>query len=274
VGQVTADFSALDSPALPADRLRAFAEANGLAYSASDSQPSYPGAIFREGTQRVAVDHLMTTSGRFIDVGEFNYTIPSGRGMSAVMRWGFIAIQLDRRLPHIVLEARAHSGWLSGELPSGIMADQKLGLEGDFDRHFTLYCPRGYEPDALYLFTPDLMALLIDEAGGMHVEIMDDWMFVCWQLGFGDTWWSDVPRLFRIIDVVGAKLLDQSHRYVDPEGVAGTVAAPGQRLRSGFSSYSKVFWVTGAIVGGVIAVAIAATVISYVLGISQNVGGY
>lgn len=39
-----------------------------------------------------------------------------------------------------------------------------LSLEGDFDRYFTLYCPGDYERDALYVFTPDLLALLIDES--------------------------------------------------------------------------------------------------------------
>ena len=42
---------------------------------------------------------------------------------------------------------------------------QVLSLEGDFDRYFTLYCPKEYERDALYVFTPDLMALL-DRRGG------------------------------------------------------------------------------------------------------------
>jgi len=249
---------------------RAYAEANGWAYSAADPDPSYAGSIFREGTRRVALDHITTTTGRFVDMGEFDYSVPSGQGQTAVMRWGFIAIKLDVPLPHIVLEARAHSGWLTGELPIGVTPDQRLGLEGDFDQHFTLYCPKGYEPDALYIFTPDLMALLIDEAGGMHVEIVDDWMFVSWQLGFGESWASDLPRLRRIVEVVGAKLVDQSHRYVDPLGVAGAVAAPGQRLGRGLSSYSRVFWVTIAVVGGVVVLSVIGTVVVYVVSIASR----
>jgi len=55
---------------------------------------------------------------------------------------------------------------------------QRLSLEGDFDRYFRLSCPEGYERDALYLFTPDVMARFIDNASALEVEIVDDWMFL------------------------------------------------------------------------------------------------
>ncbi len=47
---------------------------------------------------------------------------------------------------------------------SSPIADQVLPLEGDWDRHFTLYCPEGYERDALQVMTPDVMAAMIDGA--------------------------------------------------------------------------------------------------------------
>ncbi|WP_354002739.1 hypothetical protein [Microbacterium elymi] len=53
-----------------------------------------------------------------------------------------------------------------------------MHLEGDFDQHFALYCPEGYEQDALYLFTPDIMARFIDHAAALDVEIVDDWLFL------------------------------------------------------------------------------------------------
>lgn len=55
---------------------------------------------------------------------------------------------------------------------AGLFArDQVLSLEGDFDRYFTPYCPKQYERDALSVFTPDLMALCIDEAAPFDIEI-------------------------------------------------------------------------------------------------------
>ena len=78
----------------------------------------------------------------------------------------------------MVLDARSNNGLFGGtNLPSQFSKDQILSLEGDFSEYFTLYCPREYERDALYVFTPDLMALLIDQTSTFDVEIVDDWMF-------------------------------------------------------------------------------------------------
>ncbi len=50
----------------------------------------------------------------------------------------------------------------------------ELELEGDFGKHFELHVPAGYERDALYVLTPDVMQVLIDEAADRRVEIVDD----------------------------------------------------------------------------------------------------
>ena len=123
-------------------------------------------------------------------------------------------------------------------LPATFDKSQILSLEGDFDKYFTLYCPKEYERDALYVFTPDLMALLIDEAAPFDVEIVDDWMFVYSNVAFrtGDA--NLYARLFRIIDTVGAKALTQTDRYVDArvgDFSANVVAPQGARLKRGVS---------------------------------------
>ena len=127
--------------------------------------------------------------------------------------------------------------------------EQRLSLEGNFDDYFTLYCPRQYERDALYVFTPDLMALLIDEASPFDVEIVDDWMFVYANVPFqtGDA--NMYARLFRIIDTVGAKTLTQTDRYVDERvgNFAANIVAPqGARLKRRVS--------VGAVIVGVVVV--------------------
>jgi hypothetical protein len=221
---------------------RSYAAEHGLLYSEVDKDPNYPGSIFAEWTNRLAVDHIRSTSGRFFDAGEFRYDMPSGKAGPATMRWGFIAVHLDRPLPHIVLEARKRDTWFTGGLPLDYGDEQKLSLEGDFNEHFTLYCPAGYETDALYIFAPDLMALLIDETGGKHVEIVGEWLFVYWQLPFGRVWTEQIVQVFRIIDVVGAKAVRQTKAYVNDR--------PSRINRvSGSSRYMKVFWITIAAVG-------------------------
>ena len=77
---------------------------------------------------------------------------------------------------------------------------QRLRLEGDWDRHFALYVPNDYERDALYVITPDLMALLIDNLPGAYIETWDDNVAITapGPLDFADpaTW----PRISRLIE--------------------------------------------------------------------------
>ncbi|GAB3030791.1 hypothetical protein GCM10027052_03890 [Parafrigoribacterium mesophilum] len=211
-------------------RLDRFARANGLAFLPT-GVPSYPGAIFGRGQARLATDHLVTSAGRYLDLGNYRYSTGSGDDRT-VHQWGFLALKLDRVLPHIVLDASANNGIFGAStLPVSFDRAQVLSLEGDFDRYFTLYCPKDYERDALYVFTPDLLVLLIDESRHFDVEIVDDWLFVYSTARFDMTDADTLRRLFRIVDTVGAKTLRQSARYSDERSGGGTIAPAGRRLR-------------------------------------------
>ncbi len=217
-------------------RMSRFAEANGLRYEPVSDAPSYPGAIFGIGNERKVTDHFRTTDERYLDFGNYRYVTGSGRNRST-HDWGFLALHLDRALPHMLLDSRANNGLLgSTNLPAVFSREQVLSLEGDFDRYFTLYCPQQYERDALYIFTPDLMALLIDEAAPFDVEIIDRWMLVYSARPFPLADAATYQRLLGIVSTVGAKTLTQTDRYVDErvgEFAANLVAPQGQRLRRG-----------------------------------------
>jgi hypothetical protein len=223
------------------ERLPEFAAANGLLFSPYDPDPQYPGALFSTGSQRAAVNHIRTPPGsaEYFDIGSFSYSVPAGRSESEFSS-GFVAVRLDSRLPHMLLKARANDG-ASAALPIGIDRRQSLSLEGDFDRFFTLYCPADYETDALYVFAPDLMALLIDEAASFDVEIVDEWLFVYSPVDFSGATRATWERLFRIVDVLGAKTLRQTSRYSDDRMPPGpqAVGRRGRRLRGRASSYAR-----------------------------------
>lgn len=227
-------------------RMDGFARTNGMVFSPVDANPAYPGMIFQRGDTRQAVDHLRSADGRFFDFGNYRYTTGSGKNRTT-RTWGFLAFHLDRRLPNMLLDSKANNGLFGSNLPASFDKSQILSLEGDFDTYFTLYAPKEYERDALYVFTPDLMALLIDEAAPFDVEIVDDWMFVYSNTAFrtGDA--ALYARLFRIMDTVGAKALTRTDRYVDArigDFAANVVAPQGARLKRRVSA--------GAIVVGVL----------------------
>lgn len=240
--------------------LARFAAANGWAMQAQVPGPEYPGMLFGLGNGRIASERILSTSGRAFDIANYQYTTGSGKNRTT-HRWHYLGVRLDRSLPHMVLDATANDGLFGSTLPSTFSRDQVLSLEGDFDRHFTLYCPREYETDALYVFTPDLMALVIDESGAYDVEIVDDWIFFYSPRSFAPLDPAVWQRFLRLVDVVGAKAAGRAARYRDDRAVppgtpplaafastGGRIAPSGQRLRKGVNWMSVVIMV--AVVAG------------------------
>lgn len=214
-------------------RLNAFAQANGMSYEPRVTNPPLPGMIFSIGTSRMSTDLLRGTRPRFVEFGNYQYTVKSGKN-STTYRWGYVAVKLDVPLPNIVLDATGNNGFGSN-LPASFRREQRLSLEGDFDRHFTLYCPEGYERDALYLFTPDIMARFIDNAAQLDVEIVDDWLFLYTQRKVSTL---DPENWAWLFGTVGALLtkFDQWARWRDERltaeghGATASSAAAGTAL--------------------------------------------
>ena len=159
----------------------------------------------------------------------------------------------------MVLDSRANNGLFgTSNLPAAFSKDQVLSLEGDFNNYFTLYCPKQYERDALYVFTPDLMARCVDNAAPFDIEIVDKWMFVYSAIPFDMSNGAIYQRLFGIVDTVGAKTLTQTDRYSDERianFTANVVAPQGARLKRGFSGVAIVlgvivlgFWIIPQII--------------------------
>lgn len=185
-------------------RLDAFARANGMTYVPEFAEPPLPGMIFSLGHSRHASDLVRGDRPRFVEFANYRYTTGSGKNKTT-HHWGYVAVKLDVPLPHIVLDAVGNNGLFGSNLPAAFDRDQRLSLEGDFDRYFSLYCPADYERDALYLFTPDIMARFIDNAAALDVEIVDDWLFLYGQREFSTL----DPRTWAwLFSVVGA-LLDK-----------------------------------------------------------------
>jgi len=249
-----------------------FAAANGLQYDPVAGHPPLGGALFEFLSATTVTDRFRSTSGRELEIGSIRGTVGGGQkrqegawtvttsySTTTVRSYGYMAMQLDRALPHIVLDARSNGS----SIPMPIGGGQKLSLEGDFDRHFRLYCPRGYETDALYIMTPDLMALLVDETGDFDVEIVDDMLYVYATTPFDVRDPALWERLGRIRDVVGAKALRQTDFYTDDrvgDRAANVVGDGGRRLRMGFLGggtkkmlilFVAVFGVVFLFIGGV-----------------------
>ena len=185
-------------------RLDRFARANGMTYTPQYDAPGLPGMIFSIGGSRQATDIVRGDRPRLVEFANYRYTTGSGKNRQT-HTWGYVAVKLDTPLPHIVLDATSNNSLFGSNLPLTFDRDQRLSLEGDFDRYFALYCPADYERDALYLFTPDIMARFIDNAAALDVEIVDDWLFLYAKRDFSTL---DPQTWAWLFSVVGA-LLDK-----------------------------------------------------------------
>lgn len=218
-------------------KLYKFARANGVTITVNRADPPYTGMIFGQGHSRVIQEALTFSNG--IEMGNYTYTTGSGKS-STVHTWGYVHIQLTRRLPHMVLDARKNNfiGKMSN-LPSGIARDQQLRLEGNFNDYFTLYAPKEYERDALYVFTPDVMAALIDYGANYDVEIIDDSLMLYATTYLPMHTEESLRKMLAIAEKLSTEIRDQSANYADVNvaggRVANVIAQPGRRLKTRIS---------------------------------------
>ncbi|GAA3026805.1 hypothetical protein [Microbacterium dextranolyticum] len=139
------------------------------------------------------------------------------------MRIEYLAMTPPRRLPHLLIDATGN-GRERRQRPT---RDRRLSLEGDFDRHFHLYAPRGYERDALSVFMTDLMALLIDETGDLDVEVRDDQLIVLRPGGVDLADPATWQRFARIRATVGQKAWSQTDLYADERAAPPSLTLEG-----------------------------------------------
>ncbi|MFT2705844.1 hypothetical protein [Clavibacter zhangzhiyongii] len=180
-------------------RLVRFAEANGMEY--------LPGPMSdgRFGSARRFFDLTRVMRPTLAPGVEFgnHEIVTAGRREGAPRFGGYAMIRLAHEMPHIRVIARRGVVRRALTMMSRPDREQRLSLEGDFDRHYALHCPAGSERDALYLFTPDILALLIDRVRGLDVEVVGDRLLLT---SFDDVVTRDPERWRDVIEATTALL--------------------------------------------------------------------
>lgn len=218
-------------------RYTQFARDNHLEYIPKIESPSYPGMIFQQGHSTYSKNIFVGSTDTKFEIGNYYYTTGSGKNRQS-HDWGYVSIPLPRHVPNMVLDAKSNNMGVFGlhltNLPTSYKKDQTLSLEGNFDDYFTLYAPKEYERDALYIFTPDLMALLIDNSAKFDVETVDDKLYIYSSIPFDLLDQQLLEKLFAIIATIGKKTLSQTASYAD-ERIGNKyddrISEPGKRLK-------------------------------------------
>jgi len=156
--------------------MRQFAAANNFTYSIKGSQDGLDGALFKIGHSQSVTDVVSGNYGNCpIVLFLYKYVTGSGRD-SQTHYYTVFELQFNTKLPDMLLEKK---GDYFGDALFGKIAGKKyLQLEGDFNKYFNLSLPEGYEIEALEVFTPDVMAALIDKAKSFSLEIINSHLFI------------------------------------------------------------------------------------------------
>ncbi|WP_156760331.1 hypothetical protein [Microbacterium karelineae] len=188
------------------------------------------GSLFRCGTRARVENAMHVHAPRFVEIGNHTFVAPQGQSFKGLDQIGYIRVLLDRSLPHMHLPAQGRTGVRPYTI--GFDRAQLMDLEGDFNRYWRLFVPKGYEQDAYYVFTPDLMATLVDWIPGCDVEIIDDEMFI-YAPGPFDLTRPEILEAAQIVaDTVGAHTAQRSSRYSDEQSAhPDLVGSGGARLK-------------------------------------------
>ena len=227
-------------------KLWKFAKENNITYQSENYNVTYEGNIFNRGENRYSYDILsfVCSENRSVEIANYRYDIRTESRYSdgkrststTTYRQGYILINLDHQLPHIILDSKKNGNGSIGNGLINISQSQRLELEGDFNDYFDLYVPNGYERDALYIFTPDVMAVFVDEACSFDAETIDDKLFIYSRVPLNLIDQSILEKLFKLIDLVSKKTINQTENYVDERvgnRKTNVIAAEGRRLKFG-----------------------------------------
>lgn len=144
--------------------MQQFAKANGYKYQMYGSIDDVSAPHLQIGHSRYIEDMVSGEyEGRPISIYNFNCTVGYGKNARHV-NFTVCEIEYVAEIPNIFLDS--HQNPYSGEnfLSARFHNQRSLSLEGDFNKYFTLYVPPEYEIEALQIFTPDIMAKLIDKS--------------------------------------------------------------------------------------------------------------
>lgn len=106
----------------------------------------------------------------------FNCTIGYGKHQRHIT-FTVCEIHYKTNLPRIFLDAH-HNSFLTSDIFARFRGEEIISLEGDFNKYFTLYIPKGYQIEALQIFAPDIMADLIDKSKMFDLEFIADHLYI------------------------------------------------------------------------------------------------
>lgn len=156
--------------------MRQFAVANGYKYEKDGTLDELSGFAFDIGHGKKAANIVSGQyQGHPLKLFHYNYTIGYGKHSHTYYLTVF-KLTLDVRLTDLLLRSKRLD--FGKSLTLTFKNEQQIHLEGDFDQYFTLLAPKGFQIEALQIFSPDFMLQMRDEWQDFSLEFMGNDIYI------------------------------------------------------------------------------------------------
>lgn len=147
-----------------------FAELNSWKYKNHYDFNQEQGIMFRQGHSRITYHCVEgAIDERNFRIFNYNFSIGSGKHKRTYFYTVF-TFRFNGVFPHVYLNNKANS--------YGIRIGESIPLTAEFEKSFSLSAPKEYEIEALEIFTPDVLASLLDNKFGHDVEFVNQEMLI------------------------------------------------------------------------------------------------
>jgi hypothetical protein len=150
-------------------QLLAFSLKNkGVAYDAKNHKLSFAGGAFDIDYLEITAANLATSldQNQMGLLERMNYVATDAQTTVGLVR---ARAKLSRNVPMMILNP------VRGvKLPTGDYVAQKIATEGGAEQHFNIFISPDYQIDALYIFTPDVLAVMDQYGANFAYKLYDD----------------------------------------------------------------------------------------------------
>jgi len=153
-----------------------FAKTNGLQYVGCGDSAATKGNLFKKGNSTGrSVSHLVEgeKGGRRIKFFLYTYSVGSGKHKQ-IYNYTVCEIFFNGQAPDIVIESKSDWDFIS----YAGNQQKEMPVEGFFKEYFGVYVPEDFEIETLEIFTPDVMAYLVEHAKKYNFEFVEDRLYI------------------------------------------------------------------------------------------------
>jgi hypothetical protein len=160
-------------------QIKQFAESAGYTYALEVAPESPEIGSLPKMSKATKLTSVVSGAIAKFPVRFFGYTYRVRQGKSSYdVTVTVTAVDLPHHMPHMVIDSHIDDGFSGSVLPLTFNKSQKIELEGDFYKYFSVYAPDTRELDALIILAPDVMLVLLQLGARCDIEFIDKRLYI------------------------------------------------------------------------------------------------